>query len=168
MASGGTTLPALPRSSLRKTLRGPAGVSCPSFGSAAADERSLPLTTAASEPPLEPPGVERELLHEEAQIGPLLRTFPAAAQSPWTLQKGHVQCGYECETRQTRTLVLWEPAACASRVMETSPGRGEVCSTPGRVWGARGWHLNPSGTSLNSAGTTEVVPRGLPDRPHWT
>ena len=59
--------PALPRSSLRKTLRDPASVSCPSFGSAAADERALPLTTAASGPPPEPPGVERELLYEEAQ-----------------------------------------------------------------------------------------------------
>ena len=123
--------PALPRSSLRKTLRDPASVSCPSVGSAAADERALPLTTAASGPAPEPPGVERELLHEEAQTGALLRTLPAAARSPWTLQKGRVQCGYGCETRQIRTPVLWELAAWASLVMETFPVRGEVCCTPG-------------------------------------
>ena len=106
--------PTLSRSSLRKTLWDPADVSCPSFGSAAAAERSPSLTEAASEPLREPPGVERELLHREAQTGPLLRTLPAAARSLWTLRKGRVQCGYGCGTRPTRTPGLWEPAASAS------------------------------------------------------
>lgn len=79
------------------------------------------------------------------KTGALLRTLSAAARSPWTLQKGRVQCSNGCETRQTRTPVLWELAACASVVMETFPVRGEVCCTPGCVWGSKGMAFKSTG-----------------------